>query len=126
MKLAFTLIELIFVIVILGIIAAIAIPKLSATRYDALIITEINNLVNCINNVGSSYTAQSKEDQNIPSCNNLKCSQIDYGDPLDGNITVTVFNTATYPKYCKKVKELADQKMLEGIHKFGGSSIEDY
>lgn len=35
MKHAFTIIELIFVIVILGILAAVAIPKLSATRDDA-------------------------------------------------------------------------------------------
>ena len=37
MKNAFTMIELIFVIVILGILAAIAIPKLAATRDDAQI-----------------------------------------------------------------------------------------
>ena len=36
-KKAFTMIELIFVIVILGILAAIAIPKLAATRNDAKI-----------------------------------------------------------------------------------------
>jgi len=34
---AFTMIELVFVIVIIGILAAIAIPKLAATRDDALI-----------------------------------------------------------------------------------------
>lgn len=37
MRFAFTMIELIFVIVILGVLAAVAIPKLSATRNDALI-----------------------------------------------------------------------------------------
>jgi len=36
MKYAFTMIELIFVIVILGVLAATAIPKLSATRDDAI------------------------------------------------------------------------------------------
>jgi len=35
MKKGFTMIELIFVIVILGILAAVAIPKLAATRGDA-------------------------------------------------------------------------------------------
>ena len=37
MKTAFTMIELIFVIIILGILAAVAIPKLTATRNDAKI-----------------------------------------------------------------------------------------
>ena len=37
-KNAFTMIELVFVIVVLGILAAVAVPKLSATRDDALIV----------------------------------------------------------------------------------------
>lgn len=37
MKKAFTMIELIFVIVVLGILAAVAIPKMAATRDDAQI-----------------------------------------------------------------------------------------
>ena len=37
MKKAFTMIELIFVIVILGILAAVAVPKLTATRDDATV-----------------------------------------------------------------------------------------
>ncbi|MDP3465308.1 MAG: type II secretion system protein, partial [Sulfuricurvum sp.] len=32
---AFTMVELVFVIVIVGILAAIAIPRFAATRYDA-------------------------------------------------------------------------------------------
>jgi len=35
MKKAFTMVELIFVIVVIGILAAIAVPKLAATRDDA-------------------------------------------------------------------------------------------
>jgi general secretion pathway protein G len=36
-KMAFTMIELIFVIVVLGVLAVIAVPRLAATRDDALI-----------------------------------------------------------------------------------------
>jgi general secretion pathway protein G len=38
MQKAFTMIELVFVIVVLGILAAVAIPKLAATRDDAMIV----------------------------------------------------------------------------------------
>ena len=37
MKKAFTMIELVFVIVVIGILSAIAVPKFAATRDDALI-----------------------------------------------------------------------------------------
>jgi len=39
----FTMIELIFVIVILGILAAVAVPKLAATRTDAQATTALSN-----------------------------------------------------------------------------------
>lgn len=37
MKKAFTMVELVFVIVVIGILAAIAVPKMAATRDDAII-----------------------------------------------------------------------------------------
>jgi len=54
----FTMIELIFVIVILGILAAVAIPKLAATRDDAKLSTARSNLATCISDMGALYTAQ--------------------------------------------------------------------
>ena len=54
----FTMIELIFVIVILGILAAVAIPKLAATRDDAKLSTARSNLSTCISDLGALYTAQ--------------------------------------------------------------------
>ena len=41
---AFTVIELIFVIIVIGILSAIAIPKFAATRDDAIITRAINTI----------------------------------------------------------------------------------
>ena len=54
----FTMIELIFVIVILGILAAVAIPRLAATRDDAKSAKAATNLATYINDLGSYYTAK--------------------------------------------------------------------
>ncbi|HIP59012.1 MAG TPA: type II secretion system protein, partial [Campylobacterales bacterium] len=53
----FTMIELIFVIVILGILASVAIPKLAGTRDDAKISAEVSSLRQVIENLGMEYTA---------------------------------------------------------------------
>ena len=55
MKKGFTMIELIFVIVILGILASVAIPRLAATRTDAEISATVANLRTLLNDVASYY-----------------------------------------------------------------------
>lgn len=54
----FTMIELIFVIVILGILAAVAIPRLAATRDDARISGEVASAATAIKNLGAEFTSQ--------------------------------------------------------------------
>jgi len=54
----FTMIELIFVIVILGILAAVAIPKLAATRDDANIAKGATQVATAVSDVGAYYTSQ--------------------------------------------------------------------
>lgn len=51
------MIGLIFVIVIIGILAAIAIPKLTATRDDAQITAAVANRKTALLNLGNTYTA---------------------------------------------------------------------
>jgi prepilin-type N-terminal cleavage/methylation domain-containing protein len=54
----FTMIELVFVIVILGILASVAIPKLAATRDDAKIASKASEIQAAISEIPAFVTAQ--------------------------------------------------------------------
>ncbi|PZT48522.1 hypothetical protein B6S12_03360 [Helicobacter valdiviensis] len=61
-KKAFTMLELIFILVILGILAAIAIPKISASRNDAKLIALKSDVVMLKTALTSYFLSQGKGD----------------------------------------------------------------
>ena len=79
------MIELIFVIVILGILASVAIPRLAATREDAEISATVANLRTLVNDATAYYTVKG-------SFGSAKWNEIT-NVPLNGAATTNVINT---------------------------------
>ena len=67
----FTMIELVFVIVILGILASVAIPKLAATRDDANIAKSTSEISSLVQDIGSYYTAKGNLENNVSKMTNV-------------------------------------------------------
>ncbi len=138
----FTMVELIFVIVILGILASVAIPKLAATRDDAKISKAASEVSTLVSDLGAYYTGHGVFDSNVSQMTNVKLTDTDanitngatYVDPAntgqvclniqtsqtDGNLTIT--NGASTTTFCKGVQKTVSD--LVKVHQFGGSSIE--
>jgi len=141
----FTMIELIFVIVILGILASVAIPKLAATRDDAKISKAASEVSTLVSDLGAYYTGHGKFGDKISDMTNVILTTNAFADTdanlttkayysdkagtttclgfqvsgVDGNLTITSESNAT--AFCKGVNGALQD--LVKTHQFGGSSI---
>lgn len=116
MRSAWTIIELIFIIVIIGILVAIALPRLAAVRDDASLVKDISNMSLCIQNSAAQYTATSTIEIS-EACNRIVCYNITDTDPENFTV-VTVPNAASF---CSRIDTIGGH--LAKTYSFKGSRI---
>jgi len=109
-RMAFTMIELIFVIVILGILAAVAIPKLAATRDDAKEAKTCQNIATCITDLAAQYTATNT----AAIADSTACSDSTVSAVATLAVDGESVGIAGSPSMCTQ---------LDGTHTFGGSRV---
>ncbi len=114
----FTMIELIFVIVVIGILFSIALIRLMATRDDAKLSIDISNMAICLKDVGGQYIATAtklaKEDSD--PCKRVVCYTFDFTG--DNFIVTTKPGNAPY---CSLIDTVGGH--LAQSYNFAGSSI---
>ncbi len=79
---AFTMIELVFVIVVLGILAAIAIPKFAATRTDAEVSRVAQNIMIGAGDIAAYAVSSGKTEDNLSLMSNAIADLASSGDAV--------------------------------------------
>ena len=116
MKKGFTMIELIFVIVILGILASVAIPRLAGTRTDAEISATVANIRTLISDAASYYAVKGEfRNAKWRDITNVPLLKLD-GKPIDDyNVATNNAFLAADGKKCIAIK-LVDKTATAPAH----------
>jgi type II secretory pathway pseudopilin PulG len=137
MKKAFTLVELIFIIVIIGVLASVALPRLASTRDDALIAKNSQYIVGIMTEISTYTTANGESKDDLSEMSSLlellkiqnrvvvntttKSAKIKIGEDTDCIIVdidstpttdwlKTIFSINTSDRICKQVQEFIKEK----------------
>ena len=115
-KKAFTLIELVFIIVIIGILSAVALPKLTATRDDALIAKSVSTLKVLLMDLDTFYMAQGKKGFNLAKWRDITDS-VDYteADQLVVDSQISINSESNQPCFNVAVSKDASNQIIINI-----------
>lgn len=108
-KSAFTMIELVFVIVVLGILAAVALPKLVASKNDATASTLAIELGDCIEMACGAYAHTGSFDIDSKSCDDVSVKHTCFiltTDDTTGIMNVRHTPDAPDKSVCKEAQSL--------------------
>ncbi len=118
------MIELIFVIVIIGILAAVAIPKLAATRDDAKISSLANSVANAANEIGAYAIAHGKAESDFTLMSNTVNMMINSGDAVQSGSILDIKINNTIDCLIMEINATAgDSNLTISYGNVGGDSI---
>jgi type II secretory pathway pseudopilin PulG len=118
MRAGWTMIELIFILVVVGILATIALPKLNAVRDDAKLSVDVSNMAICISDLGAIYTATHT---NLTDINSSTCDQIVCFITERDTSRLRVDLNESAASYCADIENVGGH--LVGTYEFAGTNI---